>query len=90
MLVFAEEGKPENGEKHSEQGENQQQAQPTYHAESDNRARATLMGGECSHHCVIPVPIFGSEIGAKCLNQSLSLVMKNQRECELLSMAVFT
>ena len=31
MLVFVEEGKPENPrEKPSEQGENQQQTQPTY------------------------------------------------------------
>jgi len=30
MLVFVEGGKPENLEKLSEQGENQQQTQPTY------------------------------------------------------------
>ena len=34
--------------------ENQQQTQPTYDAESGNRTRATLVGGECSHHCTIP------------------------------------
>ena len=28
--------------------ENQQQTQPTYDAESGNRTRATLVGGECS------------------------------------------
>ena len=33
-----------------------QQTQPTYDAESENRARATFVGGECSHHCAIPVP----------------------------------
>ena len=27
-----------------------QQTQPTYDAESGNRTRATLVGGECSHH----------------------------------------
>ena len=27
-----------------------QQAQLTYDAESGNRTRATLVGGECSHH----------------------------------------
>ena len=32
--------------------ENQQQTQPTYDAETGNRTRATLVGGECSHHCV--------------------------------------
>ena len=30
--------------------ENQQQTQPTYGAETGNRTRATLVGGECSHH----------------------------------------
>ena len=35
--------------------ENQQQTQPTY-AETGNRTRTTLVGGECSHHCAIPVP----------------------------------
>ena len=36
--------------------ENQQQTQPTYDAETGNRTRATLVGGECSHHCAIPAP----------------------------------
>ena len=36
--------------------ENQQQTQPTYDVESGNRTRATLVGGECSHHCAIPAP----------------------------------
>ena len=36
--------------------ENQQQTQPTYDAETGNRTRTTLVGGECSHHCTIPVP----------------------------------
>ena len=29
-------------------------SQPTYDAEFWNRTRATLVGGECSHHCAIP------------------------------------
>ena len=36
--------------------EDQQQTQPTYDAGSGNRTRATLMGGERSHHCAIPAP----------------------------------
>ena len=28
-----------------------QQTQPTYETELRNRTRATLVGGECSHHC---------------------------------------
>ena len=27
-----------------------------YDAESGNQTRATLVGGECSHHCAIPAP----------------------------------
>ena len=37
--------------------ENQQQTQPTYDAETGNRTRATLVGGERSHHCAIPAPL---------------------------------
>ena len=57
MLVFVEGGKPENPEKNPRSGdENQQQTQPTYDVESGNRTRATLVGGERSHHCAIPAP----------------------------------
>ena len=37
--------------------ENQRQTQPTYDAESGNGTWATLLRGECSHHCAIPAPI---------------------------------
>ena len=56
MLVFQERGKPEYPEKHFSVPlslENQQ-TQPTYDAESGNRTRATLLVGECSHHCAMP------------------------------------
>ena len=33
-----------------------QQTQPTFDPGSWNRTRATLVGGECSHHCAIPAP----------------------------------
>ena len=57
MLVFEERRKPEYPEKKlSEQDENQEQTQPTYDAESGNRTRATLVGGERSHHCAIHAP----------------------------------
>ena len=55
MLVF-EEGKPEHPEKISRCRAENQQPQPTYDASSGNRTRATLVGGECPHHCAIPVP----------------------------------
>ena len=55
MLVFVEGGKPENPEKNARnKDENQQQTQPTIDVESGDRTRATLVGGKCSHHCVIP------------------------------------
>ena len=58
VLIFAEGGKPENPEKNPRsEDENQQQTQPTYDAGSGNRTRATLVGGECSHHCAIPAPL---------------------------------
>ena len=57
MLVFVEGGKPEYPEKNPwSKDENQKQTQPTCDAETGNQTRATLVGGECSHHCAIPVP----------------------------------
>ena len=57
MLVFVEGGKPEYPEKNPwSRDENQQQTQPTCDAKSGNRTWTTLVGGECSHHCVIPAP----------------------------------
>jgi len=51
VLVFVEGGKPENPvKKPSEQGENQQQTQPTYGTGLES-SRATVVGGERSHHC---------------------------------------
>ena len=38
--------------------ENQQQSQPTCDAGSGNQTRATVVGGERSHHCAIPAPNF--------------------------------
>ena len=50
-------GKPENPEKDPpSKDENQQQTQPTYDTGTGNRTRATLVGGERSHHCAIPAP----------------------------------
>ena len=53
---FEERGKPEYPEKRS-RVENQQQTQPTCDAGSGNRTRATLVGGERSHHRAIPAPL---------------------------------
>ena len=48
----------EPGEKPPEQGANQQQTQPICDAGSRNWTRATVVGGECSHHCAIPAEKF--------------------------------
>ena len=59
VLIFVEEGKPENPEKNPRsKDENQQQTQPTCDAGSRNRTRDSwsLVGGERSHHCAIPAP----------------------------------
>ena len=57
MLVFLEGGKPEYPEKNPRsKDKKQQQNQPTNDAETGNRTRATLVGGESSHHCAIPAP----------------------------------
>ena len=44
--------------------EKQQQTQPTNDARSEILTQATLVGGECSHHCTIPpFPYKGNSIG---------------------------
>ena len=58
VLVFKEREKPEYpAENLSEQGGEpiQLQTQPTYGRRGDSN-RATLVGGECSHHCATLVP----------------------------------
>ena len=42
--------------------ENQQRTQPTYETETGNETRATLVGGECCHHCAIPAPSCDEDI----------------------------
>ena len=56
IMVFEERGKPENPVRNL--SENQQKTQPTYHAKSGNRSLATLVGGECFHHCAIPAVLW--------------------------------
>ena len=36
-----------------DKGENKQQTQPTYGLDAGIQTRASLVGGECSHHCGI-------------------------------------
>ena len=39
-----------------------QQTQPTYEVDIRIRTQATLVGGECSHHCVIPCSLSGDSV----------------------------
>ena len=69
MLFYVERGKVDYLVKTSgSRDENQQQTQPTYDTEFGNRTRATLVGGECSHHCAIPVPFITFHITLLCDN----------------------
>ena len=71
MLIFVKGGKPEYPEKNPRsRDENQQQTQPTYDAETGNRTRATLVGGECSHHSAIPAPSLSCRCRVKFSTQS--------------------
>ena len=67
MLVFEERGKPEYPEKDPRsKDENQQQTQPTYDTGTGSRTRATLVGGERSHHCAIADHYFWCSGGVSC------------------------
>ena len=49
----------EPGENLSQKGENQPQTQPTFCTLGRNRTQDTLVGGECSYHCIIPAtPVY--------------------------------
>ena len=50
LLVFKEEGKPEQGREPTTNSTH------CMNARSGNRTRVTLVGGERSHHCAIPAP----------------------------------
>ena len=55
MLVFEERGNRSTRRKTSwSKGENQQQSQTTYGGDAGIWTRATLVAGECCHHCAIP------------------------------------
>ena len=58
MLVFEETGKSEYVDKNLsvQRREPTNSRQLTYDAESANQTRATLVGGEFSHHCAIRAP----------------------------------
>ena len=56
MLVFAERENWASRRKVPWSRVENQQIQPTYDAKSGNPTRATLVGGECSHHCATPAP----------------------------------
>ena len=68
------------GETSRRKDENQQQTQHTYKVESGNRAQATLVGGECSHHCAIPAPqINRYSVKQRCHHFQLFPVLSNDQ-----------
>ena len=56
MLVFVAGGKPENPEKNPRSKARTNNKLSPHMAPGRNRALAALVGGERSHHCVIPPP----------------------------------
>ena len=56
MLDFAEGGKPECLEKNPRSRDEDKLNPRMTPRPGIEHARATLVGGECSHHCAIPVP----------------------------------
>ena len=57
VLVFEERGKQQYPEKNlSEQGQEPTTNSTTYDTGTGSRTRATLVGGERSHHCTIRAP----------------------------------
>ena len=57
VLVFMKGEKPDSLEENfSKQRKNQQQTQTTYGINTRIQTQATLVGGKCSHRCVILVP----------------------------------
>ena len=57
-LVFEERGKSEYPEKKASgsKGETQKQNQPTYGVDAGIWTQATLVGGDCFHHCATLAP----------------------------------
>ena len=54
--------------KTSQSREENQQTQPTYDTESGNWTRATLVGGECSHHYAKTAPQYNTRLASKSAN----------------------
>ena len=56
MLVFGERGKPEYPEKNLSEQKGESTNSAHLDAESGNQTQATMVEGECSHHCANPAP----------------------------------
>ena len=71
LLVF------EREKNFQSKGENQQQTQPTYDGDAGICTRATLVGGERSHHTVPPLlsPKFTLTCGRQCAHFSPSSLL---------------
>ena len=64
ILVFEERENRSTRRKTSRCRVENQQTWPTYDTESGNQTWATLVGGECSHRCAIPV---SGQLKSNCL-----------------------
>ena len=81
MLVFEERGNWSSRRKTSQSRvENKQQTQPTCDIESRNRTRATLVGGECFHHCANPAPL-SVPLSLHFLCMYSQIIMSKSRTC---------
>ena len=76
------------GEKTSRsKDENEQKTRTTYDAESGNRTRATLVGGECSHDCAIPAFRYIAKVWG---DLSLKRILVSVRNLIRISEAVYS
>ena len=53
---FLRRGENKSTRRKTSRSKDQQQTQSTFDTGTGSRTRATLVGGECSHHCAIPAP----------------------------------
>ena len=61
-------------------GKNQQQTQPTCDVDAGIWTRATLVGGECSHHCAIPCSPRGISLQRILHNREIKIHVHAKRQ----------
>ena len=78
MLFFLEGGKPENPEKNLLEEEPEPTTNSTY---LPTQTRATVVGGECSHHCDIPASLLITPVIYPSISSKLSKKMTDKLPC---------